>query len=79
MGFIELIKLFLSEDDEIVIPTLDESDSEYSCVIEVEEVDTCDLLDYETDNMTELKAIIEKLPSKPVGKAPEFELERNEI
>ena len=81
MGLIELVKLFFSDDEEIVIPINDEEKEEYVCVLVEPEliIDTCSQPNYESDNMTELKELIGKLPSAPVGPAPKFELERNTL
>ena len=82
MGLIELVKLFFREDEEIVITVNDKEKEEYICVIEIEpelSIDTCSQPNYESNNMTELKELIGKLPSTPVGPAPKFELERNSI
>ena len=43
------------------------------------ETDTCHLSNYESENMTELKELVEKLSSTPEGPAPRFKLESNEI
>jgi len=69
MGLVELFRLLFSEDEATVIPINDDEIGNSSCVIKVEH----------SENMIELKELVEKLSSTPVGPAPTFELERNKI
>ena len=83
MGFFELVKLFFSEDEEIVIPINDEEDIEYSCGIEIEEVEftqhfECTLPD-EDSNIQQLLELVDTLPKSPNGNPPEFTLKREVI
>jgi len=85
MGFFELVKLFFSEDEEIVIPINDEEDTEYSCGsgIEIEEVEfiqhfECTLSEGDS-NIQQLLELVDNLPESPNGNPPEFVLERNAI
>lgn len=66
MGLVELFRLLFSEDEATVIPINDDEIGNSSCVIH-------------SENMIELKELVEKLSSAPVGPAPTFELERNKI
>ncbi len=77
MGIVELFKLLLSEDGEIVIPINDEEKDEYVCEVEAEF--GCILPNGESENIVRLKKLVGKLPSMPNGPAPKFELEKNEI
>lgn len=84
MGFFELLRIFLSEDEEIVIPINDEEESEYSCRIEIEETETIITEQIacvpEESNIQQILDLIEELPESPNGKPPKFEiLEREAI
>ncbi len=76
MGIVELFRLLLSDDGEIVIPINDEEKEDH-CYVEFEL--ECTLPNGESENILRLKDLVEKLPSIPNGPAPKFELEKNGI